>query len=88
MQMPTNPFPIDRIKLGLTDDDSAIIIGRLGISGRRWLEKRECTFEAVDAVRDFMVHKAGYKNSFSYGWKRSDGKNIVLTVAIIEGDDQ
>ena len=85
--MPTNPFPIDRIKLGLTKDNSAIIIGRLGISGRRWLEKRVCTFEAVEAVRDYMVSKAGYKKSFSYGWKRSDGKNIVLTVAIIEDEE-
>lgn len=81
-------FPVERIKLGLADDDSQIFIGRVSANGKRWLDKRDCTYEAIDSVRDFMIQKAGYRDHYSYGWKRPDGKNIILSVVILEEDKE
>lgn len=65
-----------------------IYAGTLKKNGREWLNKTDCTDEALEAVRDYLVQEAEMKNknTWGYEWGRKDGKFVELIVKIREGD--
>jgi hypothetical protein len=76
-------FLIDRIKISTSELTNTIYIGRVNAKETLWLEKRDCTDEALCAVRD---HLAGLipegKKTFGYEWDRKDGKIVELRVSV------
>lgn len=58
-----------------------------------WQNKTECTDEAIDAVRDYMVQEClgGFDCSKSstggYEWTLKDGRIVELRVSIKEKDN-
>lgn len=86
-------FPIERIRVGTSPLTGTVYIGRVDTSGTRWLEKRECNDEALEAVRDHLVcrmekyneeaekedPKTGY---FGYEWVTRDGRTVTLRVTV------
>lgn len=69
----------------------AIYAGTLNSKNKNlWQNKSECTDEAIDAVRDYMVLKllGGYDEckSAGYAWDLKNGKVVELTVAIKESE--
>ena len=76
-------FPIERIKLGVSPITNTIYIGRVDSKEKLWLEKRECTDEALCVVRDYLCALVGEtKTSFGYEWTRRDGMIVELVVKI------
>ena len=55
-----------------------------------WQSKTECTDEAIDAVRDYMVQEllggldCSLANSQSYFWTLQDGREVELRITIKE----
>ena len=58
-----------------------------------WRNKTECTDEAIDAVRDYMVREClgGFDcskaKSGGWSWKLKDGRTVELIVSI-KGDKE
>lgn len=48
-----------------------------------WKEKSDCTDEAIEAVRDYMVDNLliGTKSN-GYEWKLKDGRTVELRITI------
>lgn len=65
-----------------------IYAGTLKKNGSEWLNKTDCTDEALAAVRDYLVQEAEMNNKsvWGYEWDRKDGKIVELIVKIREGD--
>lgn len=70
----------------------AIYAGTLNSKNKSmWQNKTECTDEAIDAVRDYMVGKClgGFNcekgKTGGYEWKLKDGRIIELRITIKEG---
>lgn len=57
-----------------------------------WKDKNECTDEAIEAVRDYMVENClggidcKKANSGGYEWKLKDGRKVKLCITIQEGE--
>ena len=55
-----------------------------------WKNKTECTDEAINAVRDYMVDdllgglNCSKGNKSGYSWKLKDGRTVILEVRIEE----
>ncbi len=55
-----------------------------------WKDKTECTEEAIDAVRNYMVEDllGGFdcskRNKSGYTWKLKDGRKVTLEIRIEE----
>lgn len=66
----------------------AIYAGTLNKSKTMWQNKTECTDEAINAVRDYMVGKllGGFDcektDKSGYEWKLKDGRTVKLTIDI------
>lgn len=69
----------------------AIYAGTLNSKNKRlWQNKTECTDEALNAVRDYMVQEClgglhGSKSSGGYEWTLQDGRIVELRVTIKDG---
>lgn len=76
-------FPIERIKISVSPITNTIYIGRVNSSEDEWLDKRDCTDEALAVVRDHLSNLIeDGKNMFGYEWTRKDGKVVELLVKI------
>ena len=70
----------------------AIYAGTLNKDKTLWKNKTECTDEAINAVRDYMVTKllGGFDcrngNTGAYVWMLKDGRKAELRVTIKDGD--
>ena len=71
----------------------AIYAGTLNSKNKNlWQNKTECTDEAINAVRDFMVQEliGGFAcrngNTGAYEWTLKDGRKVELRVTIKDGD--
>lgn len=78
-------FPIERIRIANSGLTNTIYIGRTNAKGDKWLDKREATDEALEAVRDhlFALIPEG-DTTGGYEWGRKDGKVVRLTLTIDE----
>lgn len=70
----------------------AIYAGTLNKAKTLWQNKTECTDEAIDAVRDYMVSEfldnyKGDKTTGGYEWTLKDGRILELRVTIKEVDE-
>lgn len=69
-----------------------IYAGTLNKKGDLWQNKTECTDEAINAVRDYMVQEllGGFDctkaTSSGYEWTLKDGRIVELRVTIKDGD--
>lgn len=65
-----------------------IYAGTLKKNGREWMNKSDCTDEALEAVRDYLVQEAEQqgKDAWGFEWDRKDGKVVELIVKIREDD--
>lgn len=69
-----------------------IYAGTLNKKGNLWQNKTECTDEATNAVRDYMVQEllggldCTKTSSSGYQWTLKDGRIVELRVAIKDGD--
>ena len=69
-----------------------IYAGTLNKKGNLWKNKTECTDEAINAVRDYMVQEllggldCTKTSSSGYQWTLKDGRIVELRVAIKDGD--
>lgn len=57
-----------------------------------WLNKSECTDEAIRAVRDYMLFEIlggvkGNINTGGYEWKLKDGRTVELRISIKENNN-
>lgn len=61
-----------------------IHIGRVNKAETLWLDKRDCTDEALASVRDYLKMQAERqkKDTFGYEWKTEDGETVELTIKI------
>lgn len=65
-----------------------IYAGKLNKNKKLWQNKTECTDEAIEAVRDYMVQNllGGLTepkfDSNGYFWKLKDGRSIALSIKI------
>lgn len=71
----------------------AIYAGTLNSKNKNlWQNKTECTDEAINAVRDYMVSDllGGFEcskaQSSGYVWKLKDGREVELRITIKEAD--
>lgn len=57
-------------------------------NNNEWKDKTDCTEEAINAVRDFMVDdllggtSCSKKNKSGYSWKLKDGRSVILEIRI------
>ena len=69
----------------------AIYAGTLNQNKNRWLNKTECTDEALCAVRDYLVEQllGGIEctkaKSDGYEWTLKDGRVVELRVSVKDG---
>ena len=66
-----------------------IYAGTLKANGVEWKDKSDCTDEAIEAVRDYMVDEClgglhSDKTNGGYSWKLKDGRTVKLMIAIEE----
>lgn len=67
---------------------AAIYAGTLNKDKTMWKNKTECTDEAIDAVRDYMVEEClgglscEKSNTGGYEWTLKDGRVVELRVTI------
>ena len=72
----------------------AIYAGLLNKDKTMWKNKTECTDEAINAVRDYMVSEVlggldcSKKNSGGYEWTLKDGRIVQLMISIKERDEE
>jgi hypothetical protein len=70
----------------------AIYAGTLNKDKTMWKNKTECTDEAINAVRDYMVMEClgGFDcnkaETGGFKWEMKDGRTIELRVTIKDGD--
>lgn len=70
----------------------AIYAGTLNKDKTMWKNKTECTDEAIEAVRDYMVAETlgGFDctkaKTGGYEWTLKDGRTVELRVTIKDGD--
>jgi hypothetical protein len=68
----------------------AIYAGTLNKNKTMWQNKTECTDEAINAVRDYMIYEllGGFDckkaDTSAYQWKLKDGRTAELRIAIKE----
>lgn len=71
----------------------AIYAGTLNKNKTMWNNKTECTDEAINAVRDYMVSEClgGFEcekaNNGGYAWTLKDGRTVELRIAIKEVEE-
>lgn len=71
----------------------AIYAGTLNKNKTMWQNKTECTDEAINAVRDYMVQEllggteCKKATDSGYAWTLKDGRTVELRV-LIKGDDE
>ena len=59
-------------------------------NNNEWKDKSDCTNEAIEAVRDFMIDDllggidCSKKNKSGYTWKTKNGKSVTLEIKIEE----
>ena len=69
-----------------------IYAGTINKKGDLWKNKTECTDEAINAVRDYMVQEllgglnCTKASSSGYEWTLKDGRIVELRVTIKDGD--
>ena len=66
-----------------------IYAGTVKANGEEWKDKTECTDEAIEAVRDYLVQEClgglhSDKTTGGYSWKLKDGRTEKLMIAIEE----
>ncbi|MBR5485996.1 MAG: hypothetical protein IKV41_05745 [Oscillospiraceae bacterium] len=72
----------------------AIYAGTLNKDKTMWKNKTECTDEAINAVRDYMVQEVlgGFDcrkaTSSGYEWTLKDGRIVELRVSIKQSADK
>ena len=67
----------------------AIYAGTLNKSKVMWLNKTDCTDEALAAVRDYLIDRIeDGKTSFGYEWTRKDGKVVELVARVKDPADK
>lgn len=70
----------------------AIYAGTLNKQKTMWQNKTECTDEAINAVRDYMVQEllggteCEKARNNGYAWKLKDGRTVELRVLIKDGE--
>lgn len=71
-----------------------IYAGTLNPKKQTWRQKTECTDEAVEAVRDWMVLDClgGFEckkaKTGGYTWKTKDGRTVELRISILGGNNE
>ena len=76
-------FPIERIKIATSELSNTIFIGRVNAKENLWLEKRDCTEEAIAAVRDHLFAEIEEgKDTAGYRWTMNDGRAVDLVVKV------
>lgn len=69
---------------------AGIYAGKTNKAGTEWIDKSDCTDEALEAVRDHIIlQELGgvnppKKNRGGYEWKLKDGKIVKLIVEVME----
>ncbi|MBQ3543524.1 MAG: hypothetical protein IJA34_00805 [Lachnospiraceae bacterium] len=67
---------------------SNIYAGILNKSGDKWVEKTECTDEAINTVRDYMTFdllgslENPQQKTGAYIWKLKNGQTVELRISI------
>lgn len=58
-----------------------------------WKDKTECTDEAIEAVRDYLVQEClgglhSEKTSGGYSWKLKDSRTVKLLIEIVKDAEE
>lgn len=66
-----------------------IYAGTLKANKEEWKDKSDCTDEAIEAVRDYLIQEClgglhSDKTNGGYSWKLKDGRTVKLMIAIEE----
>lgn len=81
----------------MTDKKYHVGCGMFGIyagtlkNKEEWKDKSDCTDEAIEAVRDYLIQEClggldSDKTTGGYSWKLKDGRIVKLMIAIEEGE--
>lgn len=71
----------------------AIYAGTLNKNKTMWQNKTDCTDEAINSVRDYMVQEllggtdCSKAHSSGYEWTLKDGRTVELRIMIKDGDE-
>lgn len=70
-----------------------IYAGTVKSNGEEWKDKTECTDEAIEAVRDYLVQEClgglhSENTSGGYSWKLKDGRTVKLLVEIVKDTEE
>ena len=80
-------FPVERIRIATSELSNTIFIGRVNAKENLWLDKRDCTEEAIAAVRDHLFAEIeDGKDMAGYRWSMKDGRTIDLLVKVRDGE--
>ena len=80
-------FPVERIKIATSELSNTIFIGRVNAKENLWLDKRDCTEEAIAAVRDHLFAEIEEgKDRAGYRWSMKDGRTVDLLVKVRDGE--
>lgn len=80
-------FPVERIKIATSELSNTIFIGRVNAKENLWLDKRDCTDEAIAAVRDHLFAEIEEgKDTAGYRWTMKDGRTVDLLVKVRDGE--
>lgn len=59
-----------------------VIVGG-SVENNKWVDPRDFTFEAIEAVRDYLFAQIeNGDNGSGYQWKREDGKYVKLMLTV------
>ena len=59
-----------------------VIVGG-SVANNKWVDPRDFTFEAIEAVRDYLFAQIENEDKGSgYQWKRADGKYVKLMLTV------
>ena len=67
-----------------------IYAGTLNMNQTKWVNKSECTDEAINAVRDYMVTDClgdldcSKASEGGYSWQLNDERTVKLMIAIVD----
>lgn len=76
-------LPVERIRIATSGLSNTIFIGRVNAKENLWLDKRDCTDEAIAAVRDHLFAEIEEgKDTAGYRWTMKDGRIIDLVVKV------